>query len=48
MAIKHAFIKQLQGITFAGKTDANHWIAMDGPETVANVPGSPAVTPRRV
>lgn len=31
MAIKHAFIKQLQGITFAGKTDANHWIAMDGP-----------------
>lgn len=31
MAIKHAFIKQLQGITFAGKTDTNHWIAMDGP-----------------
>lgn len=32
MATKHAFIKQLQGITFAAKTDSNHWITMDGPE----------------
>lgn len=32
MAIKHAFIKQLQGITFAAKTDSNHWVTMDGPE----------------
>lgn len=32
MAQKKAFIKQLQGITFAGKTDSNHWIMMDGPE----------------
>jgi putative redox protein len=32
MATKKAFIKQLQGITFIGKTDSNHWITMDGPE----------------
>lgn len=32
MAQKKAFIKELQGITFAGKTDSNHWIMMDGPE----------------
>src|SRR4030042_4326272 len=27
-----AVVKQLQGITFAGKTDSNHWVMMDGPE----------------
>ncbi len=32
MATKTAFVKQLQGITFVGKTDSNHWITMDGPE----------------
>lgn len=32
MAQKKAYIKQIQGITFAGKTDSNHWITMDGPE----------------
>ena len=32
MATKRAVVKQLQGITFVGKTDSNHWIAMDGPE----------------
>lgn len=32
MAQKKAFVKQIQGITFAGKTDSNHWITMDGPE----------------
>ncbi|GIK20823.1 MAG: OsmC family protein [Ignavibacteriaceae bacterium] len=32
MVIKKAFVKQLQGITFTGKTDSNHWITMDGPE----------------
>ncbi|MFA3782132.1 OsmC family protein [Melioribacteraceae bacterium 4301-Me] len=32
MATKTAVVKQLQGITFAGKTDSNHWIMMDGPE----------------
>lgn len=32
MATKKAVVKQLQGITFVGKTDSNHWITMDGPE----------------
>ncbi|MAT59689.1 MAG: osmotically inducible protein OsmC [Ignavibacteriae bacterium] len=32
MAEKKAYIKQLNGITFVGKTDSNHWITMDGPK----------------
>jgi putative redox protein len=32
MADHKAIVKQLQGITFVGKTDSNHWITMDGPE----------------
>ncbi len=32
MAEHKAVVKQLQGITFIGKTDSNHWIPMDGPE----------------
>ncbi len=32
MATRKAFIKQLRGITFVGKTDSNHWITMDGTE----------------
>lgn len=32
MASKKAFVKQVQGITFVGKTDSNHWVTMDGPE----------------
>jgi len=32
MSKKSAYIKQLKGITFAGKTDSNHWVVMDGPE----------------
>ncbi len=32
MAHHKATVKQLDGITFAGKTDSNHWIMMDGPE----------------
>lgn len=27
-----AFVKQINGISFVGKTDSNHWITMDGPE----------------
>lgn len=34
MATKKAVVKQLQGITFVGKTDSNHWITMDGPEHI--------------
>ena len=32
MSTKTATIKQLRGITFAGKTDSGHWVMMDGPE----------------
>ncbi len=32
MGIKKAYVKQVKGITFAGKTDSNHWVTMDGPE----------------
>lgn len=32
VATKRAIVKQLQGITFVGKTDSNHWVTMDGPE----------------
>ncbi len=32
MATSKAYLKQIKGITFAGKTNSNHWITMDGPE----------------
>ena len=32
MAASKAYLKQIKGISFAGKTDSNHWITMDGPE----------------
>ncbi|MCL5029315.1 MAG: OsmC family protein [Bacteroidetes bacterium] len=32
MGTRKAYIKQIKGITFAGKTDSNHWVTMDGPE----------------
>lgn len=32
MSTKKAYVKQIKGITFAGKTDSNHWVTMDGPE----------------
>lgn len=32
MEIKHAIVHQLQGITFAAKSDSNHWVIMDGPQ----------------
>ena len=27
-----AIIKQIKGISFAGKTDSNHWVTIDGPK----------------
>ncbi len=41
MATKRAFLKQVRGITFAGKTDSNNWVMIDGPE---NFYGSNAAT----
>jgi putative redox protein len=32
MAEKTAFLKHMRGITFAAKSDSNHWVVMDGPE----------------
>lgn len=32
MAQATAHVKQLKGITFAGKGSSNHWVMMDGPE----------------
>ena len=32
MAQHKAVVKQLQGLTFVGKSGSNHWITMDGPE----------------
>jgi len=33
MTTSKAYLKQIEGISFAGKTDSNHWITMDGPES---------------
>ncbi|MEW6702905.1 MAG: OsmC family protein [Bacteroidota bacterium] len=32
MATKKAIVKHIEGVTFIGKSDSNHWITMDGPE----------------
>lgn len=39
MGTAKAYLKQIKGITFAGKTDSNHWVTIDGPE---NFSGSDA------
>ncbi|MBN2571798.1 MAG: OsmC family protein [Ignavibacteriales bacterium] len=33
MSIQKAIVKQLKGITFAGKSNSNRWVMMDGPES---------------
>lgn len=30
MSVKNAVVRQVQGITLAGKSDTNHWVMMDG------------------
>lgn len=32
MATKTALVKHIEGVTFMGKADSNHWVTMDGPE----------------
>lgn len=32
MAEHKAIVKQIQGISFIGKTESNNWVPMDGPE----------------
>jgi putative redox protein len=34
MAQKKAVVRQVDGLTFAGKADSNHWVVMDGPEAI--------------
>ena len=31
MSTKTAVVKQIGGISFAGRADSNHWVVMDGP-----------------
>lgn len=33
MSTKTALVKHIKGVTFLGKSDSNHWITMDGPES---------------
>jgi len=39
--IKHAIVKQLQGITFSAKSDSKYWITMDGPEAFGGSDAAP-------
>lgn len=32
MSVCKAYLKQVNGLTFVGKTDSNHWVTIDGPE----------------
>jgi len=32
MSTKKAIVKHIEGVTFTGKSDSNHWVMMDGPE----------------
>lgn len=41
MTIKRAFLKQVRGLTFMGKADSNHWVAMDGPEDLGGSNAGP-------
>jgi|WetSurMetagenome_2_1015567.scaffolds.fasta_scaffold26989_3 putative redox protein len=34
MTTKTAILKQVQGATFVARGDSNHWVTMDGPESV--------------
>lgn len=41
MAIKHALVRQIQGISFAAKSESNHWVTMDGPEAFGGSEAGP-------
>jgi len=32
MSTSKAYLRQVKGLTFVGKTDSNHWVTIDGPE----------------
>ena len=41
MVTRTAVVRRVDGITFLGRADTNHWVAMDGPESFG---GSSAAT----
>lgn len=41
MRTKKAFIKQVHGLTFAGKADSGHWTIIDGPGKSGGNDGGP-------
>jgi putative redox protein len=41
MPIKQAVVRQVKGITFAAKSDSNHWVMMDGPEIFGGSEAAP-------
>jgi putative redox protein len=41
MTTKTAFLRQLQGATFAAKSDSGHWVMMDAPEQFDGMNGAP-------
>ena len=41
MSTKRAIVKHLSGVTFAAKSDSNHWIMMDGPESLGGSNAAP-------
>jgi len=46
MSTKKAFVQQVKGITFVGKTDSNHWVTMDGPEDFGG--GNAGIRPKEL
>jgi putative redox protein len=46
MGTSTAYLKQIKGITFAGKTNSNHWITMDGPDKFGGSNG--AIRPKEL
>lgn len=41
MKTKHAVLRQVRGLTFAAKSDSNHWVIMDGPKTLGGGEAGP-------
>lgn len=41
MVEKSAVVKQLAGVTFAARTNSNHWIMMDGPKEFGGSDAAP-------
>ena len=46
MTTKSGIVKQVQGITFAGRSDSGHWVMMDGSPTFGG--SSAAGTPKEL